>query len=74
MICQCCGNNVYPTSQITMYWLIGKNYVWSVCYRCWDNDYLKSLFLNQRQDIPNNLIKKFGSSLGYTKEEIKILQ
>ncbi len=74
MICQCCGNDVQPTSGITMYWLLGKNYVWSVCYRCWNKPFLKALFLNQKQDISNNLIKEFGLSLGYTKEEIILLK
>ena len=60
MICQCCGNDVQPTAGITMYWLIGKNYGWSVCYECWNNNYLKALFLNQKQDLPDNLIKQFG--------------
>ncbi len=74
MICQCCGNDVRPTSGITMYWLVGKKYIWSVCYRCWNNSYLLALFLNQKQDITENLIKKFGLSLGYTKQEIVLLK
>lgn len=74
MICQCCGNDVRPTSEITMYWLVGKNFIWSVCYRCWNNPYLLALFLNQKQDITDELIKKFGLSLGYTKQEIILLK
>ncbi len=70
MICQCCGNDVQSTSGITMYWLIGKKYVWSVCYVCHSKPFLKALFLNQKEDLPNELIKKFGKSLGYTKEEV----
>lgn len=74
MICQCCGNDVRPMPHITFYWLVGKNYVWSVCLHCWNNPYLLALFLNQKQDIPDNLIKKFGLSLGYTKQEIILLK
>ena len=71
MICQCCGNDVQPTSGVTMYWLIGNNYVWSVCYECWAKPFLKALFLNQKGDLPNDLIKEFGDSLGYTKQEVQ---
>ena len=70
--CQCCGNIVQPTAQITMYWLIGKKYVWSVCYVCWNKPFLKALFLNKKGDLPNELIKEFGLSLGYTKQEVLI--
>ncbi len=69
--CQCCGNLVQQTSGVTMYWLIGKKFVWHICFRCWNNSFLKALFLNQKGDLPNELIKKFGKSLGYTIEEIK---
>ena len=72
MICRCCGNDVKPTSGITMYWLIGRNHIWSVCYRCWNKPFLKALFLNSKQDLPNELIKKFGLSLGYTKKEMEV--
>ena len=67
MKCQCCGNEVQA-----MYWLIGKNYVWDVCYVCWSKPYLKALFLNQKGDLTNKLIKQFGLSLGYTRQEIKV--
>lgn len=69
--CQCCGNLVQPTSGVTMYWLFGKKYVYNICYVCWAKPYLKALFLNQKGDLPDNLIKEFGGSLGYTKQEIK---
>jgi hypothetical protein len=71
MICQCCGNDVQASSGITMYWLLGKRYVWSVCYECWNKPFLKALFLNSKGDLTNDLIKKFGLSLGYTKLERK---
>ena len=68
--CQCCGNIVQPTSGITMYWLEGKKFVYNICYRCQNKPFLKALFLNQKGDLPNELIKKFGLSLGYTKKEV----
>ncbi len=71
MICQCCGNDVHPTSAITMYWLLGNNYVYSICYQCQDRPFRKAVFLNQKQDLTNDLLKRFGLSLGYTKEEVK---
>ena len=38
-LCQCCGNEIKPTSGITMYWLFGKKFVWSVCYKCWNKPF-----------------------------------
>ena len=71
MKCQCCGNEVKPSSGVTFYWLQGENFVWSVCYVCWAKPFLKAHFLNEKGDIPNKLIKKFGAKLGYTAKEIK---
>ena len=72
--CQCCGNIIQPTSGITMYWLQGNRLVYNICFRCWAKPFLKALFLNQQQDLPNDLVKKYGLSLGYTKEEIKAIK
>ena len=71
MICQCCGCDVQPTDGITFYWLFGRGYIWSVCYRCWHKPFLLALFLNQVGDLPMNLFKKYGLSLGYTEQEIR---
>ncbi len=70
--CKCCGNIVQPTAQITMYWLEGKEFIYNICYVCWNKPFLKALFLNQKGDLPNELIKEFGLSLGYTKQEVLI--
>ena len=75
-LCMCCGNKLINRGVgiINSYWLMGAEYVYLVCPECWYNPYLKALFLNQQGDLPEHLIKKFGLSLGYTKQEIKNIQ
>jgi len=71
--CVCCGNQIYVISvgTVNSYWLLGKKYVYNICPRCQNKPFRKALFLNQKQDLPKELIKKFGKSLGYTNGEIK---
>ena len=71
--CGCCGNQIINlgVGKINNYWLQGKKYIYFCCPSCWNKPFLKAVSLNQKQDIPENLIKRFGLSLGYTKEEIR---
>ncbi len=68
--CQCCGNEIEYTSSITSYWLIGKLYVWLVCCTCHTRPFRKALFLQSKNDLPKKLLKRFGLSLGYTKQQM----
>ena len=70
--CDCCGNELINRGIgiINSYWLQGQNYVYRVYPECWVKPFRMALFLNRNQDISKKLLKKFGLSLGYTKEEI----
>ncbi len=70
--CQCCGNEIEYSSRITSYWLIGKLYVWLICYTCHTRPFRKAIFLQSKNDLSTELLKKFGLSLGYTKKEIVV--
>jgi len=48
--CQCCGNTIYKSSGISAFWLLGKKFVYWVCFECYNNKSRQKIFLRMQND------------------------